>query len=135
MPLYEYKCTECDGKHERLRSYDRRHEASLCKLCASPAVLIPSRPAFTPSAWGDSQWAGRYDKGLGVVLRDKSHRDRLMVQRGLVDTTAYDQDNLFDKAVSDHDAHERTMRTYEHHLREANGDMGAAIANTFPGED
>ena len=95
---------------------------------------LVSSPAFTPSSWCDSQWAGRYDKGLGVTLRDKAHRERVMKARGLVEDNAYDQQNRLDKSVSAHGDHERTVKRYEHNLREANGDKGLAIANTFPQE-
>jgi hypothetical protein len=95
---------------------------------------LVSAPAFTPSSWGDSQWTGRYDKGLGVTLQGKAHREQIMKARGLVETTAYDQDNRLDKAMSAHGDHERTVKRYEHNLREANGDKGLAIANTFPQE-
>jgi len=72
---------------------------------------------------------------LGVTLRDKNHREQVMKSRGLVEDTAYDQRNRLDKAVSLNNDHERTVKRYEHNLREAGGDKGLAIANTFPAND
>jgi len=72
---------------------------------------------------------------LGVTLRDKNHREQVMKSRGLVEDTAYDQRNRLDKAVSLNSDHERTVKRYEHNLREAGGDKGLAIANTFPAND
>lgn len=134
MPLYEAKCPECDARVEYLRPHARRTETPNCSLCRVPTTPCVSAPAFTPSGWGDSKWAGRYDRGLGVTLRDKSHRERIMKARGLVEDTSYDQRNRLDKSVSDHSDHERTVRRYETNLREANGDKGLAIANTFPAD-
>lgn len=97
-------------------------------------VRLVSSPAFTPSSWGDSQWAGRFDKGLGVKLKDKNHRDSILKARGLVEDTAFDQRNRLDKSVSAHNDHERVVKRYERNLKEAGGDKGLAIAHTFPQE-
>ena len=138
MPLYEYRCPVCGHQQEALRSYETRDRPSpICNGCRSydqGMTRLVSSPAFTPSAWGDSKWSGRFDKGLGVTLRDKAHRDSIMKQRGLVEDTVTDQRNRLDKSVSLSDEHDRTMKRYEHNLREANGDKGLAIANTFPAE-
>ena len=138
MPLYEYGCPICSTRVEAVRPYDRRDSSPICPGCRSHDLKMErlvSAPAFTPSGWGDSQWAGRYDKGLGVTLRDRAHREHIMKARGLVEDTAYDQQNRLDKSVSAHGDHERTVRKYEHNLREAGGDRGLAIANTFPVND
>ena len=132
MPLYEAKCPECDTRVEYLRPHARRAETPACLLCQVPTTPCVSAPAYTPSGWGDTKWAGRYDRGLGVTLKDKNHRDRIMQSRGLTEDTKYDQQNRLDKSLSDHGEHERTVRRYENNLREANGDRGLAIANTFP---
>ncbi len=135
MALYEAKCNQCSIKIEYLRSYQKREETPLCPRCLLQTERVISAPAFTPSVWGDSQWQGRYDRGLGVVLKDKAHRDRLMQERGLYEATLSDTDNSFDRMISEGQEHERQMALYNHNLREANGDTGLAIANTFPGEE
>lgn len=132
MPLYDFKCPVCSRRQEAVRPYDRRDQGPQCARCEQPMTRQVSAPAFTPSTWGDSKWAGRYDKGLGVTLKDKNHRDRMMQSRGLVEDTTYDQRNRLDKSLSEHNEHERTVRRYENNLREADGDKGLAIANTFP---
>jgi len=135
MPLYQASCPHCGEQVEYLRPYGRRDETPLCPNDRTPTVKQVTAPAFTPSSWGDSKWAGKYDKGLGVTLRDKNHREQVMKSRGLVEDTAYDQRNRLDKAVSLNNDHERTVKRYEHNLREAGGDKGLAIANTFPAND
>ena len=132
MPVYEARCPECGHRVEYMRSVERRYETPVCPNDSTPTQKQVSAPAFTPSAWGDSKWDGRYDKGLGVTLRSKAHREQIMKSRGLVEDTVYDQQNRLDKAVSLHDDHERTVKRYEANLREARGDKGLAIANTFP---
>lgn len=135
MPLYEARCPECYTPVEYMARIDLRDSTPECLLCRVPTVRGVTAPAFTPSSWGDSKWAGRYDKGLGVTLRDKAHRERVMKARGLVEDTAYDQQNRLDRAVSLNRDHERTVKRYEANLREAGGDKGLAIANTFPVND
>lgn len=135
MPLYDAECATCGAVTEYLRPYTRRADTPPCGACGASTAPKVSLPAFTPSGWGDSKWAGRHDKGLGVTLRDKAHRDRIMRERGLVEDTKYDQQNRLDKSVSAHGDHERTVRKYEQNLREAGGDKGLAIANTFPVND
>lgn len=137
MPLYEYECPICATRTEAVRPYTRRDASPICPGCRSYDLAMDrlvSAPAFTPSSWGDSKWAGKYDKGLGVTLQSKAHREQVMKSRGLVEDTAYDQQNRLDKSVSAHGDHERTVKRYEHNLREAGGDKGLAIANTFPQE-
>ena len=138
MPLYEYQCPICATRTEAVRSYTRRDASPICPGCRSYDLAMDrlvSAPAFTPSSWGDSKWAGKYDKGLGVTLRDKNHRERIMKARGLVEDTAYDQQNRLDQSMSAHGDHERIVKQYEHNLREAHGDKGLAIAATFPATD
>jgi putative FmdB family regulatory protein len=137
MPLYEYQCPICATRTEAVRPYTRRDASPICPGCRSYDLAMDrlvSAPAFTPSSWGDSKWAGRFDKGLGVTLKDKNHRERIMKARGLVEDTAYDQQNRLDTSMSAHGDHERTVKRYEHNLREAGGDKGLAIATTFPQE-
>ena len=133
MPLYEYKCEE-GHRSEILRKFEQRHDPTACPTCGHSTHIQVSSPAFTPSGWGDSKWAGRFDKGLGVTLRDKSHRDQILKARGLVEDSSYDQRNRLDKAVSDNNEHERTVKKYEANIEKHGGDKGLAIADTFPAD-
>ena len=133
MPLYEYKCAH-GHLTTLLRKWQDKPKTTGCHLCGKEARTIVSAPAFTPSGWGDSKWAGRFDKGLGITLRDKKHRDQVMKERGLVEDTVRDQRNRLDSAMSQADEHDRTVARYKTNLDKNNGDKGLAIAETFPVE-
>lgn len=134
MPLYTRVCPECDYRFDVVRSIATRNDPVDCSNCGAPTKRGIEMPAFTPSGWGDSKWAGRYDKGLGVTLQSKRHRDQIMKQRGLVEDTVADQRARLDKSVSEAAQHERTVARFNTELSKANGDRGLAIANTFPSD-
>lgn len=132
MPLYTRVCPDCGHRFDVMRSIATRNDPVDCTLCSAPTNRGVEMPAYTPSGWGDSKWAGRFDKGLGITLRDKAHRDRVMKERGLVEDTVTDQRKRLDHAVKEHTEHERTVSRFQSELTKANGDRGLAIANTFP---
>ena len=134
MPLYTRVCPGCDHQFDVMRSVATRNDPVECIKCETPTKRGVEMPAYTPSSWGDSKWAGRYDKGLGVTLQSKKHRDQIMKQRGLVEDTVTDQRARLDKSVSEAAQHERTVARFNTELSKANGDRGLAIANTFPSE-
>ena len=45
MPIYEYKCTNCDFVHEEFRYIDGRKADAICPKCSSTAKFIISAPA------------------------------------------------------------------------------------------
>ena len=134
MPLYTRECMRCEVRFDVLRNMGKRDEPVPCKTCKGETRRGVALIASTPSGWGDSTWSGRFDKGLGITLRSKAHRDQVMKERGLVETTAYDQRAKLDKGISLNNEHERTMSRYNSELSKANGDKGLAIANTFPSD-
>lgn len=40
MPIYEYKCTECEHTQEALRDYRFRDVDSVCEECEAPAKRV-----------------------------------------------------------------------------------------------
>jgi putative FmdB family regulatory protein len=134
MPLYTRVCPECDYRFDVMRSIDFRNDPVECIKCETPTKRGVELPAFTPSGWGDSKWAGRYDKGLGVTLQSKKHRDQIMKQRGLVEDTVIDQRTRLDKSIGEAAEHERTVARFNAELSNCGGDRGLAIANTFPSD-
>jgi putative FmdB family regulatory protein len=49
MPIYEYRCGDCEGRFEVLTSYANREKAQVCPSCESTrtSVLVSSFAAFT----------------------------------------------------------------------------------------
>jgi len=127
MPLYEY---HCDVKGHRIEVIRRYEERGLCP-CGCGARRIISAPAKTALRWGDTEWSGRYDRGLGTTIRDRRHREALMRQRGLRQLEDGEIDAQISSRQKEVDDHEDTMKSYNKHLGET-GDAGLALARTFP---
>lgn len=54
MPLYEYTCTTCSLKTEKLRSVAERDLPQTCPECENPMTRVPSKtgaPQFKGSGW------------------------------------------------------------------------------------
>jgi len=56
MPVYEYVCTTCRGRFEKLRSMDTAQETTPCPDCGTPAARALSVfAAFTRGDNGEMQ--------------------------------------------------------------------------------
>lgn len=56
MPLYEYRCTVCGNRFERLRSFSQVNEPLACPDCGGESRrLLSLFAAFSTSASGESQ--------------------------------------------------------------------------------
>lgn len=134
MPLYTRHCGTCPTLFVVLSKMDERNDPVPCESCGADTYREVELTAYTPSGWGDSRWSGRFDKGLGITLQSKAHRDQVMAERGLVEDTVPDQLNRLDAVVSQASEHEATMARFQSELVKADGERGLAIANTFPSQ-
>jgi hypothetical protein len=129
MPLYEYRCHN-GHSHTILRKYVHRDGPFICS-CGNASKRVPSAPARTKFRWGDTEWDGRRDRGLGVTLRDENHRKQLMKQRGLRELGEGEVEAEVSRVTSEHQQHERDMQTFDRVLNET-GSAATAMAQTFP---
>lgn len=62
MPLYEYRCTDCDHHFERIEKASALHDG-ICPVCGGPARRLLGAPAlkFKGSGW----YVTDYGKGNG----------------------------------------------------------------------
>ena len=129
MPLYEYDCLMTGKRMEVLRVYtDRR----FCPCgCGAPRVI--SAPARTAFRWGDTQWSGRYDRGLGTTIRDEKHRKELMKRRGLRELQPGEVEREIASAEKRDAEHDANVANFNKHRAET-GDVGLALARTFPAD-
>lgn len=58
MPVYEYACTDCGQRTERLLPYARAAEAGPCPACEGTLERRFSRVAVRLNAWGFSKTDG-----------------------------------------------------------------------------
>ena len=68
MPIYEYRCLNCDQEFELLRSMSQANEATLCLRCQGRAVRRLSLFASVvkgEDAWMDSVLENRGQGSMG----------------------------------------------------------------------
>jgi hypothetical protein len=89
------------------------------------------RPARIASHWGDS--ASYFDRGLGVVVENASHKARILKERGLVcegdlGSGAFEQS--MHESYTEHKEHERTMARVNDKMAQGLS-PGAAVTATI----
>ena len=52
MPLYQYKCNDCETIDEENRPMDKANNIAICPRCARPMHKILSHCMFNMSNWG-----------------------------------------------------------------------------------
>ena len=107
MPIFDYEC----GDRHRIEGFFKAGEeiplTMVCPFCQQPAIKQLSAPAHTPGRWGDQTGKygvnGCYDRGLGGV----------------------------EKHIEADKQHTRDIERYKQNLRDAKGEKGQALAETF----
>ena len=130
MPLYEYQCSS-GHRSERFLRYEASRRPVQCRVCGESARKVPSLIAKTAGRWGDTEWDGKHDRGLGVTLRDRKHRDQVMAARGLREAEEGEVEAEQSRVTSQHAKDEQNMKTYQRVLKDT-GSTSMAMAQTFP---
>lgn len=55
MPIYTYRCDNCEIKVEQMRSISSRDEATNCEECGNPLVRAVDRPGMV---WAPTSTSG-----------------------------------------------------------------------------
>ena len=77
---------------------------------------------------------GFHDRGLGATYHNSMERERIMEQKGLVDAGAFDKhalDDGIERHIEADKQHTRDIERYKQNLRDAKGEKGQALAETF----
>ena len=130
MPLYEYKC-RAGHSIEKLRKYTSRLDEVVCDTCGGHATIAVSMPAKTVLGWGDTPWDGKYDRGLGVKIRDKKHREAVMKAKGLRQLEPGEVEAEQRRATREKEAHDAQVNKFQTVLKDT-GSTSMAMAQTFP---
>jgi putative FmdB family regulatory protein len=66
VPLYEYECTKCQHRFERIQLFSAP-PASVCPACGGPVSQLLSAPAihFKGSGWYVTDYAGKSPAAKG----------------------------------------------------------------------
>lgn len=74
MPIYQYKCRNCNNSWEDVRTVEKRHE-SIC-VCGQLADIVIS-PTAKPVI------LDYFDMGLGAMITGPKHKRSIMKQKGI----------------------------------------------------
>lgn len=130
MPLYRYQC-RAGHTIEELRKFNHRLDDIKCDICGQPATIVVTMPAKTAWQWGDTRWDGYHDRGLGITYRDKSHRERVMAERGLRPLEDGEVEAEQSRVIRENEQHNKNVQTFKRVLEDT-GSSAMAMAQTFP---
>lgn len=132
--MYEFKC-RVGHVTEELFKHTERPDVVPCETCGFDARHILSLVANTPGRWGDGR--GYYDSALGTHINNAQHKDKVMAEKGLVhesDLSSGFCDSKVQDSINEKKSHDLDMSRYQASV-DKHGDMGRALAETFPSED
>ena len=65
MPIYEYRCTACENKFEKLRPISKADDETLCPVCNNNGQRILSTfAAFSKGSSGESSQLGAVSQAV-----------------------------------------------------------------------
>lgn len=80
MPIYEYRCQDCNEITDAFRSVSNRDDAPECSCGGETKKIISSYRVH-------SDFAPYYDENLESYVKSKQHRKKVMKEKGV--TEAY----------------------------------------------
>lgn len=110
LAMHLYKCNDCSHKFDEIVDFSKGENYDDLKQCPK---CKSKNSKWIPMARID-RWSERfpyYDRGLGVMLQSKQHRDQICKERGL---TPVDGDWDDEKLFSDWDnKREKEIKEYD----------------------
>lgn len=137
MPLYEFRCKDCNNVIETIISYKDKSQFKVdncCALCQGDFVDKVSAPARTNSLWGDETGTygvnGMYSRALGRRVTNKREEEKIARSMGYVNASDLPTDYVDDKISAQlaEDAHfDKLNNAYQKKVQEGGNTYGAAI--------
>jgi putative FmdB family regulatory protein len=82
MPVYPYKCTTCPHHFDVAKSVRQIDDPETCPKCQSDSKRYLVAVNFN----GASDWdKAEYNPGLGCIVKNTKHRERIAKARGLIE--------------------------------------------------
>lgn len=98
MPIYPYKCDACGHRVEVVRPITAEAIAPSCSLCESEMAYVFTRTVVIGAAVQHAE----FNPGLGVVTKNKQHREAIAKERGLVEIGNESRESVGRKVQQDH---------------------------------
>lgn len=87
MPRYPYICTACSHDFDVIKSVRQIDDPEACQKCGS----ICRRYLVPVNFNGASDWdKAEYNPGLGCIVKNTKHRERIAKERGLIEVGSED---------------------------------------------
>lgn len=138
MPIFDYECSAPHRVEHFFKAGSEIPSTMECPFCGQQALKQLSMPSHTPGRWGDQTGKygvnGFHDRGLGATYHNSMERERLMDQKGLVDAGSFGKHALDDgveRHIQADKQHTKDIERYKQNLRNAKGEKGQALAETF----
>lgn len=112
-PTYEYECTKCASGFDIIKGVSEIDSPEECPGCQS---YDTKRNISRTHFYGASDWDNKeFNRGLGIVTRNKKHRDKEARARGLVEVGNEDMNKFMDSQDKKLDAanEERSEKVME----------------------
>jgi len=137
MPLHTFTCTDCNHVTEEIFSISELIPTTYdCEVCGHTAAYNFPVHAKTSGRWGDGHSA--YDAGLGMVIENSMHREKVLKEKGLVpieDLGSHWEDDRAETIKRQHEKDVKFDSTYQENLNKHGGDAIEAMAETLPASD
>ena len=138
MPLVDYECTDCPHVIEDVVYLQSEEQAAQLDCPACDGVALKKFPliARTAHSWGDTN--SYFDRGLGTVVRNRQHRERLCKEKGLVpldDMPAHHWEDQTAAKVKRVEKRQQLTDRYTAALKKHHGDKIKAIPEALPARE
>mgnify|MGYP003132656444 FL=1 len=112
LSMHQFRCVECSHVFEEIIDHSKGESADDNQDCPECSA---SGCKWQPSARID-RWSEQfpyYDRGLGVMLKNKAHRREICKQRGLTPVEGdYDEEKIFSKFDNRRESEEKEYNDY-----------------------
>lgn len=82
MPTYPYACGNCDHHFDVIKSVRQIDDPEYCPKCSANSKRYLVAVNFN----GASDWdRAEYNHGLGCIIKNQKHRERVAKERGLIE--------------------------------------------------
>lgn len=119
MPTYPYECLSCRKEFDIIKSVSHLDDPEACPTCGgSETKRFISRTYF----YGASDWDSSFNYGLGCVTKSRSHREKIIKERGLIEVGNEDCEKISSSMDRDlekarDDRFEKSFERAEHELK------------------
>jgi putative FmdB family regulatory protein len=112
VPCYPYKCTSCPHHFDVVKTVRQIDDPETCPKCQSDSKRYLVAVNFN----GASDWdKAEFNAGLGCVVKNAKHRERIAKERGLIEVGNEDVSKVMasqEKKLND-EADARTEKSLE----------------------